>query len=231
MSKPFTWSWSQLENFEGCPRRWFLESYAKVVPYVQNEAAAWGDKVHKALEKRIGPAKIPLPSNMVQYEKFAVPVVQAEAAGAKLSLEQKLAINTAWEPAGYFRDQSTWCRSIADWVAEKGSHAIVGDWKTGKPKQGSDQLRLSAAVIMAHRPYLQKATVSFIWIGDVKGPPTTEVIHRAELPEIRASFLPRVKRMTDAIDADRFLPKPSGLCGWCSVGRKHCEHWTGNGRT
>lgn len=231
MAKQFAWSWSQLENYEGCPRRWFHESWAKTVPYTQNAAGAWGEKVHKALENRIGPDKIPLASNMVQYEPFAQAVVQSEAKGSRLTCEQKLAINQAWEPAAYFRDSTTWCRSIADFTLEKGDHVVIGDWKTSKPKQGSDQLRLSAAVIMAHRPYINKATVSFIWIGEVKAPPTTEVIHREELPEIRASFLPRIKRITDAIDADKFIAKPSGLCGWCSVGRKHCEHWTGNGRS
>lgn len=230
MNKPFAWSWSQLENFEGCPWRWYNESWAKTVPYVQTDAAKWGDKVHKALEHRIGPGKIPLPSNMAHLEKFALPVIAAEAGGAKLELEQKLGIDRSWEPTTYF-GQGVWCRSIGDWLAEKGRKGILGDWKTGKPKTASGQLDLSSAVIMAHKPYLVEVTTTFIWIGEHKAPPTTKTITREELPAIRASFLPRVKAMTDAVDNNRFIKKPSGLCGYCSVGRSNCEHWRGNGRS
>lgn len=231
MSKSFSWSWSQLENFEGCPWRWANESWWKTVPYVQNDAAKWGDKVHQALEKRTGPEKLPLPPNMAQFEPVALSVVAAELKGAKLTTEQKLAIDDAWRPAGYFRDPNTWCRAITDFTLEKGDHVIIGDYKTGRPKAGSGQLKLAAAVTLAHRPHINKATTTFVWIGERKAPPTKEVITRDQLPEIRAEFVGRVKAMTDAVAAEKFPKRPSGLCGWCSLGRKHCEHWTGNGRS
>jgi hypothetical protein len=229
LAKPFTWSWTQLENFENCPRRWWLESWTKQVPYVQNDAARWGDQVHKALDKRLGPNKLTLPTNMSQYEQFALPVEAAEQSGAKLITEQKLGITEGWAPTTWF-GKDVWCRAISDWTLERGDKVVIGDWKTGKPKEERGQLRLCALATLAHRPHINEAKISYIWIGEHQAPPTTERVHREELPEIRASFLPRIKRMTDAIDADHFPPKPSGLCGWCSVGRKHCEHWQANGR-
>jgi hypothetical protein len=227
LEKPFAWSWTQLENFENCPRRWWLETWTKRVPYVQNDAARWGDVCHKALDKRLGPDKIPLPANVKHLEAFALPVEVAEASGCKLVTEQKLAVTEGWAPTTYFA-KDTWCRAQTDWTLERGDKIVIGDWKTGKPKEGSDQLRLAAALALAHRPHIQEARISFVWIGENRAEPTSARITRDELPAVRASFLPRIKRMTDAVEADHFPPKPSGLCGWCSVGPKNCEHWQGN---
>jgi hypothetical protein len=229
LEKPFAWSWTQLENFENCPRRWHLESWTKTVPYVQNDAARWGDVVHKALDKRLGPAKVSLPSNIVHLEPFAKSVEAAEVSGAKLITEQRLAVTEGWAPTTYFA-KDVWCRAQVDWTLERGDRIVIGDWKTGKPKEGSDQLRLSAALTLAHRPHINEAKISFVWIGEQRADPSTQTVRREDLPALRASFLPRVKRMTDAVEANHFPPKPSGLCGWCSVGPKNCEHWQGNGR-
>jgi hypothetical protein len=187
----------------------------------QTEATLWGNRVHKALELRVGQGT-PLPETMKQFEAVAAPIAAMRKTGANIQVEQKLALNINFRPTTYFA-KDVWLRSVADVVAEKGKNAVVLDHKTGKKKPDSQQLRLSAAVVFATKPYITNITCSFLWLTD--GTNTTEKFLREDAASIWAEFLPRVKRMETAIKEDKMPPNPSGLCrSWCPVGRKLCDH-------
>lgn len=178
----------------------------------------WGNRVHKALELRIK-GEAALPETMVTYEPL---VTAIEAKRGIIDAEQKLALNADLEPTGYFA-HDTWVRVITDFTVVKGSNAIVGDWKTGKPTPASLQLALCAAVTFAVKPYLEKIVTSFVWLQH--GSTTNMIYTKADVPGIWQELLPRVARMKDAIITERFPPKPSGLCReWCPVPKRLCEH-------
>ena len=44
------WSYSSLQAFETCPRRFYLTRIAKLASEAQTQATLWGNEVHKALE-------------------------------------------------------------------------------------------------------------------------------------------------------------------------------------
>ena len=48
--RPFSWSFSRLNDFENCPKKYAESSFYCTAPYVQTPEGAWGDRVHKAAE-------------------------------------------------------------------------------------------------------------------------------------------------------------------------------------
>ena len=128
MAKPFAWSYSALTAFETCPKRYKLKRLTKQVVEKQTEATLWGNRVHKAMEHRVGKAT-PLPDTMEQFEPLAAPVAAMRKTGANIQVEQKLALNPNFRPTTYFAPD-VWLRVVADVVAEKGKNAVVLDWKT-----------------------------------------------------------------------------------------------------
>ena len=219
--KPFTWSYSALNAFETCSLRYKLTRLTKEVHEPQTDATLWGKRVHKAMEHRVGNAT-PLPETMKQFEAVAEPVAAMRKTGANIQVEQKLALTVNFRPTTYFAPD-VWLRVVADVVAEKGKNAVVLDWKTGKKKPDSAQLKLTAAALFSAKPYIQRITCSFLWLTD--GTNTTERFEREDAGSIWAEFLPRVKRMETSIKEDRMPPNPSGLCrNYCPVGKRLCNH-------
>lgn len=216
------WSYSKLNAFETCARRFYLTTVTKQVYEPQTAATLWGNQVHKALELRVGKGQA-LPDTMKQFEPVAASIAAKRDTGAKIEVEQKLALNGKLQPTTWF-GKDVWVRGITDVTITKGDTAVVLDYKTGKPTPDSAQLRLTAAMTFAHKPYVNTVVNSFLWLktGDK---PTTEIIKRDQLHEIWQEFAPRVRRMEIAHEEEKFPPKPSGLCRkWCPVGKALCEH-------
>lgn len=211
--KKFTWSYSSLTSFETCPYRWYLTRWAKKVEEPQTESTLWGNRVHKALEERVKQNK-PLPEDMEKFEPIVQTLIDF-GKGAQVECEQKLAINKNFQKTGYF-DHDVWLRSIADITITKGDKAFVGDYKTGKMANvpDSDQLALNSAVIFIHKPWVKSIVNAFVWLKERTI--SKEVFHREDLPAIWNKFLPRVRRMEQAIELENFPARPSGLC------RAHC---------
>lgn len=208
MTKKLAWSYSALTAFETCPHRYWITRVAKTVKEPQTEATMWGNQVHKALEQRM--CGFPLPKSMESYEKFAVSILNK---GGRVETEQKIAVNAAFQPTGYFATD-VWCRAVTDVTVEKEKSMFVGDWKTGKRTENSEQLRLSAAMSFAFKPYIEKVTVAFIWLND--GGLTVDKFVRDDAVGIWQGFLPRVNRLQHAMDTNTWPKNPSGLC------KKHC---------
>ena len=205
------WSYSALNSWETCPRRHAEIKLFKRVPDEKGEAALWGTTAHAAFENRLK-HKTPFPVWGASWE----PVCQRlESTKGTLQVEQKIAITASFQPCGFFdRKVEVWCRAVAD-VAVYSSRALLTvDWKTGKFKEDTDQLRLSAAMQLSHHPEIEQATILYAWLQS--GRTTVERLTRADVPGIWSDFLPRVERMRIGIETERFDPKPSGLC------RKHC---------
>jgi hypothetical protein len=215
---PPPWSYSSLTAFETCPRRHYLTRVSKQVTDPPSEAIVWGNEVHKALELRIAEGT-PLPASMVNYEPM-VQKILSKSVGDVLT-EKQLAITSSFQPAEWWGEDA-WCRGVVDLTIVNGSTAVLLDWKTGKIKPDSDQLKLFAALIMAHLPEVTQAKTGFVWLKH--GKVTAERYTREYLSEIWRAFSPRVKRLELAYQNDHWPAKPSGLCrAWCPVGRGHCE--------
>lgn len=215
--KRFTWSYSALSAFETCPRQYFETRVKKAWESPPGEVQLWGQQVHKLIEKRLTMGN-PLPD----YLKYVEPIVaQFERAGPYVQAEYKLALNEQFEPVEFFA-QDVWVRAVGDVIIMNGRAALACDWKAGKYREGTDQLSLQAAIMLATYPKLERVSNVYVWLRDRRT--TRLVVTRDECPAIWQEFLPRVKRMQLAFENQDFPPKPSGLCKkFCPV--KTCEFW------
>lgn len=220
MNKPLAWSYSALNAFETCPKRYYLTKVSKQVQEPQTQATIWGNQVHKALEHRLVKST-PLPETMTEFEPIAATVV-ARAKGGKVEAEQKMALTKSFKPTTWFA-KDVWVRGITDFTIQKGDKVFIGDWKTGKPTPESAQLKLTAAMTFAHKPGVNTIINSFVWLKT--GGNTTEVFQREDVPVIWQEFMPRIQRMEHALAENKFPARPSGLCrAWCPVGKALCDH-------
>lgn len=219
------WSYSGLTSFETCARRHWHIKVAKDVVEDKHQATLWGTEVHSILEARAG-EKTALPPELASYEPL---VSMLESVPGELVVEKQLAVTSDFRPT-YWESDDAWCRGIIDIGVVSGTTAVLLDWKTGKRKPDSDQLKLFAAMTFAHYPTVQECRTAFVWLKE--GKVDKDVFRREDAPSIWAEFMPRVARFERAYSSSKFAPKPSGLCSpnprtgykGCSVPMHLCPH-------
>lgn len=215
MSRPFAWSYSALNAFETCARQYYEMRIKKAWPDPPGEAQQFGTLVHKYLENRIERA-IDLPVFLRHLE----PIVQLlEKAKGSLQAEYKYALNAQFQPVAFFA-KDAWVRAVGDVVKVHGATAFALDWKSGKYRDGDEQLKLQSSIMFAQMPDVHTIASVYAWVKDKKT--TVRTFKRAEVPMIWQGFLPRVQHMEHAFNNQDFPPNPSGLCKkYCHV--KSCE--------
>lgn len=211
------WSYSALTAYETCPRRFQLTRVTKQVVEPQTEATIWGNKVHKALEL-FAKGEKPLPPDLQKYERYVKKILSYEG---KRVVEERIALDKNFRPTKWMA-KDVWVRGIIDIGVVGSEKAYLLDWKTGKRRPDSNQLKLFAALAFAIYPWVDKVTTGFIWLKSAEF--DKEVFTRDQLPEIWDEFFPRLDRLAISYRDDKWTPKPSGLCkNWCPVGRQLCE--------
>jgi len=212
----FAWSYSQLKNYETCPKRYYHYNVAKDVQEPETDQLRDGNALHKAFENRIKHAT-PLPLGYGQYEDLLSRIINAPGV---TYAEQKLAMTSTFQPVAYF-GKGVWYRGVLDCTKVRETTAITFDWKTGKPSQDMTQMQLAAATLFCHLPQLQRVKVALAFLAH--GQTETGEFLREDLTEIWGEILPRVKQVERARVTQEFPPKPSGLCRkYCAV--QSCPH-------
>jgi len=217
-SRAFSWSYSQLNNYETCPRRYQAYNVTKEVVEPESEHLKHGHDVHAAFEQRINfGTKLPLGMGMHEPLMARLTSVPGSVYG-----ERKLAMNADFEPVAWFAPDA-WFRQILDYtnVRDDGL-AVTVDFKTGKPKEDMTQLELSALTLMVQDPSVERVRTALIFVGYNQTEQATYV--REDIPELWDGILPRVHELKRAKDKNEFPPKPGGLCRrYCGV--KSCPYW------
>lgn len=202
------WTYSHLEAFETCPRKFYHTKVLRDVVEPPSVQAEWGVRVHGAFESWIKDGT-PLPDGMKQWEPLANKL--ARLPGEK-HCEVKLALDRNFSPTDW---NTAWTRGVADLLVIHKDKALVADYKTGKRKP-SEQLQLYAAYTFAYYKEIMTVTTAFIWLKEKKV--DKKQITRDEAPIIWQDFLPRVRRLESAFENDSWPERPSGLCrAWCPV--------------
>ena len=202
------WTYSQLDSFETCPRKFYHLKVARDIVEPPSPHAEWGTRVHTAFEEWIKNGS-PLPEGMTQWQSLAEKL--AKLPGEKLC-EQKMALDKNFQPTDW---KTSWTRGIADLLVVHKDRAVVADYKTGKRKP-TEQLDLYAAYIFAHYPQVKVVTTAFVWLKDRKI--DKKEVTRDEVPVVWSGFLPRVRKLESAYERDSWPERPSGLCrAYCPV--------------
>lgn len=218
MSRP--WSFSSLNMYRTCPRQYELTKVKNVIPYTETEATKWGSEVHLALEN-YAKDSTPLGENFVRYKPWVDKILSMP--GEKF-FEREFALTRNLTPTG-FEDDNAWCRGIIDVGVIDGSRAATFDYKTGKVRPDSDQLKLFALFVFYHYPEVDTVKTAYLWLAHNKT--TVETYHRKHIPALLSHFMTHSAKLEQSYTRNKWPPKPSGLCnGWCGAGKAHCEFWS-----
>lgn len=209
------WTYSQLDSFENCPKKFYHLKVIRDVVEPPTVHTDWGTKVHTALENYIKDGEC-LPEGMTQWDNLAKKL--AALPGEKHT-EIKFAVDKGFQPCDW---KQSWSRGIADLLVVHKDKAVVIDYKTGKRKP-TEQLDLYANYVFHHYPQVNVVSTGFVWLKDRRidwnfGRDEGKPFSRGEVPFVWNSFLPRIRKLESAYERDKWPAKTSGLCkAWCPV--------------
>lgn len=214
----FVWSYSALDVFEQCPKR-FYHKYILKEKEPPSPALEYGNAVHKACEEYLTNKTISAPHRFVE-------IIKRHAQGKKCFVEQKMGLDSILQPIGFF-DVRVWGRAAADVLIVDYPNALFVDWKTGKMREGTQywkgptQLIILALFIFKHFPRVEKITAFNIYLDAEKiGEQFT--ILRSKEPALWGAMLPKIQAVEQAILLNKFPMMPGPLCGYCPV--KQCPN-------
>jgi hypothetical protein len=226
--KPLPWSFSALNSFKTCPHQFAEVKVYKRFEEEQGEAAAWGNFLHKELEKWVA-AGITPHENVRPYMEHVQQAIMwmggivsrnSQTDSVLTFAEYRMSLNAKLRPCDW-NAVDVWLRGIADVLKINGNEAWVIDWKTGKVKPDSRQLRLFAVLVFYHFPKVINCHVSFEWLQFGKN--TRETINIMDVPSIWQEFLPDLLQYREAFKTETWQKRPSGLCkNYCPV--HSCSH-------
>lgn len=221
MKKQKSLSFSQLNNFETCPKKYWHLSIQRDYKEVEGEAILYGKRVHKAFELFVRDGK-PLPQDLSHMQKYVQKF--ADFPGTKM-VEQQLCITKDYQVTHWKDWDNGWCRAVIDLALVGDKSALLVDYKTGKMKSDEfTQLKLAAALFMIHNPEVEVVDVAYLWTE--AGGKTTKPerpFRRDDIPALWNELLPRTNRFQLAYENNEYPPRPSGLCrNWCII--ESCPH-------
>jgi hypothetical protein len=220
-----------LSDFLNCPKAYYHKRILKDVVDPPNDAGLVGDYIHKAFEvylKERTPLPTTFPDNIRDWPTGLKPPAAYQSyldailnGSGELHVENRYAITKDLVPCDFFAPD-VWCRAILDVIHIDGQVARVIDHKSGKRKQDTRQLKLSALMVFAHHPEVQIVKTAYMWLKEGVRDDATYV--RAGEAELWLEFIEDLQRYKTAAKTMTFGPRPSGLCnGWCPVTK--CEFW------
>lgn len=208
------WSYSRLDTFKQCPKKFWHMNVAKDVPFEQSAAMKEGELQHKMLEDRVSKGT-PIPAGYEPLEPIAQSVVRAPG---KTFTELKMALDYHLQPCGYSDWKNAYGRVIVDVLKINGEAAWAGDYKTGKPTSDGLQLRINAAFLFAYYRDVDTVTTSYVWLKTRTV--DTETYTRADLAKMWSDgILPEVDRLQEANKLNSWPAKANKFCAWCPVNK------------
>lgn len=224
--KPFRWSFSQWENYQGCPARWKFKSVLKIPGKPPGGAAARGLEMHDRVEKYVtGMTDDVDPPEGVTWQNDKGETLRP----AIIQPEYIPVLDSFRNHTGYFREAEykigmdedfglcaprsamSSCMAVLDVIKAKDGIVEVGEWKSGKPKDThADQRKLYALVAMKSKLADEVRVTTYYLEGTAK--PERLVVKASAQEKLQALWRGRVEEMQkNTICA----PRPGFYCRWC----------------
>ena len=121
-------------------------------------------------------------------------------------------------------DKKAWCRVIFDLLIIVGDFALVLDWKTGKIKPYSDQLKLFAGAVMTKYPQVKRVLTAYIWLDHPTQAPVWAEYTKKDHEDIWMEFGDRAELIQLANESGNWPAKKNMFCGWCDALPNQCEY-------
>lgn len=230
MANPIAFSWTRLDCFEQCPRKFQGSYVTKEFPKPDFDAPHFkkGKAVHHVLEEHMkSGVVIPYP---IKYKgesyhidlKFLEPLLNAMHKAPIITVEENVCFDERLNKLSWF-DKKAWCRVILDCAVVVDDFALVIDWKTGKVKQHSDQLKLFGAAIMTLYPQVKRVITAYVWCEHPASKPTIAEYSRTQLDNIWHEFGDRAELIQMANESGNWPAKKNMFCKWCDALPSMCE--------
>jgi len=208
-------SYSRLESYETCPKKFWHLSIRKDVTDPPNEHTSYGTDLHVAFANFLKTGKA-LPLAMRHHTRM---LTKFRAAPGEHIIEQQIAIDANYQQVGWF-DKDVYMRVISDLTIMNPPSALMIDWKSGKMKDDFTQLRVAAAVMFLIAPELERITMSYVWTKNKQV--TTDRMTRDDMPSVWAALYPRLTQYQNAFNLEQFPARQGFHCRYCPV--KSCPY-------
>jgi len=198
-----SFSHSSIKTYEQCPLKYKLSRIDKLKEEA-GPAAERGKDIHYAFEQ----ALVSLPVLHEDFEFWYDYVTELREKNVQAELT--FGITKDWEPCD-FNYANVWLRGIFDaiYITEDTAHIL--DWKTGKSRDYSEQLKLYAAIAFALYPSIKQVTTEVCYI-DLKKREAYGTYTREDFTTLKTWIDNRIGKI---ISDDIYAPKPSFGCRWC----------------
>ena len=241
--KPFRWSFSQWENYDGCPARWHFKSVLKLSGRPAGPAAARGLDLHDRVERYInGDLDLHALTTADPNVKFGTKGQAIVAPkyievldsfrnhnAANRHTEYKMAMDEEFHLCSPLTQMAA-CISVLD--AQRyirpdvtvDSVVEIAEWKSGSPKPThADQRKLYA--LFGLRGWMaNEVRVTTYYLEHEDEPPQRLVVKDTAEEKLKAIWIQRVELMkSDKICA----PRPGVHCNWCDYSKRNggpCAH-------
>lgn len=215
------WSFSGLQNFENCQYKYYRSNVLKDVVEVYADNRKNGIDFHKAAEVYMKSDGELLDISYFEYRATLEFILSMARRSAIKEFETDYAVDSEWNKTSFnYRSKSMWVGATPDVLLVNNNKGVIIDYKLGKPRSDTDQLKLYAGVVSAHYPEVTAFSLTYLYLAHSKNVTTT--ITTDELSRVKRDFKDRVVRIYNAHEADKWKKEPNPLCGWCPV--TDCEH-------
>lgn len=207
------WSYSNLNDYLICPRRYYRRHVLKdLPPEEKTEAQLKGTAVHEAFRKRIRRGD-KLKDELAMYEPLLEPIMQVPV--HQRMAELKLGMREDGTACDFFADD-VWGRGAVDAVLILGETAWLVDWKTGKMHSDPLELELQALLLKANYPSLERIVGNFVWLRNVT---VGKLLDLSDTVSTRAWVDEKLEEIQSRTD---WPPDENYLCRFCNV--TDCEY-------
>ncbi len=222
-TKPIAWSYSALTRYLTCGKQYHHLNVLKDFEDTPSEKSIWGERLHKYMAEMVVRRSEPELAHRSEFAYLAPVIDRFRAIAGECRVERQVAINNKFKETEWWAEDA-WCRGIFDAVWVNGDTAKIVDWKAGRRKVDSRQLKLFALLAFCIYPEVNRVNTAFVWLQS--GQIDIEKFKREDFTYLWQDLLPDVRRLEIAHKTQTWIPKPSGLCkGWCPV--KSCSFWDG----
>lgn len=219
MAKVPTISPTMLNEFRTCPKKFEGRYITKEVKFVSSPAITFGLNAHNAIEYYLT-KKVPMYDEFAFMMPYAEWVLSMEKQGLELFVEHGMAIN--WDmKTTTWNDYSAAMKGKADFllVDHENKRNIIGDWKTGKPKEDLTQAHLLSLCATAMTGYTENVCMwVFVTPGKTGVVTSNTTVDRGLVSNDLATLKADVGEFIKVVQSGQYQPKPSKLCeSWCDV--------------
>lgn len=214
------WSYSRVNTFKQCPKKYYHLNVKKDVKDTGSTATRYGNKVHKAAEKYIRD-NIPL-AKEYQFMQNTLDAFNNIEGEKHCELRLGVAKEDGNFTATKFGASDVWYRGIADLVILNDERAFIVDYKTSKNANYADtkQLDLLAGAVFINYPQVKKikSALSFVISNEFVTKEHTSDLYKSYI----SVFDEALERIEVAASEGVWNPVDGPLCAFCPV--TSCEH-------